>query len=908
MLTHPSMTPHLSRKRPESLLLSATLGMILLSAPVPVMAQMSAVTPVCDRTPEIQGAILRKIPGIADCADATEEHLAAIQGSLYLHGPINGAVFNNQERIKELKEGDFSGLTSLTSILLARHELRTLPQGIFSGLPVLRSLSIVNNQTSSLPDGIFSGLSALSSLSLGENKLTTLPEGAFSGLSSLQSLYLDNNQITTLPAGVFAGLPALVVLSLGHNRLNTLSAGVFSGLSSLRWLELGGNDLRRLPEGLFSGLSVLQWLRMEQNRLANLPEGIFSGPASLIRLYLAGNRLSHLPAKVFSGLTSLYELRLHQNQLRRLPDGIFSGLTSLEWLNLADNPGDPLLVPVSLEWVEPGRFRARVPTGAPFEIELALELSGGSAVEGDSPRITIPKGHTESTIQSVSRNPDAASAVTVEIGRLPRRPSPHYGYTLIRSPLPLAVWQAQSLDFAHFANGSSITSELVIVNVGTQPVRPSFRFYDRGGDLIDAELVVEITGDRMVGADGTLSLPTALEPLGEVTISTHGRGELVTGSARVVADGPIGGVLRFNAPGIGVAGVGSGRPLWDAIFPVRRVAGGINTGAAIRSLWDPITVTCLLMQEGNVLEEAEIPLPANGQAAAFIDELFTGTDTSNFSGSVRCSAPAEALFAGVALEIDFEHAVFTTLPVVSVPRMRNQDYTRQYFSHFANGSSVTSELVFVNVASGPVRPAVYFHGEAGDLIAPASVVDVGEGLQVRADGALSVTAAIAPLGELTISTHGRGDLVSGSVKVVADGPVGGFLRFDIPEIGVAGVGASQPVRDALFPAQNRLRGIRTGIAVRNLGTTASEVACRLMQDGMVLEGRPIPLLRNGQAARFVDELFDSPRASDFVGSVRCTARDGEAFTGLALEMDDRNRILTTLPMVPVRNLALEDRH
>ena len=47
-----------------------------------------------------------------------------------------------------------------------------------------------------------------------------------------------------------------------------------------------------------------------------------------------------------------------------------------------------------------------------------------------------------------------------------------------------------------------------------------------------------------------------------------------------------------------------------------------------------------------------------------------------------------------------------------------------------------------------------------------------------------------PLGELTVSTHGRGELVSGSVAVAAKGPIGGVLRFDLPDIGVAGVGAS----------------------------------------------------------------------------------------------------------------------
>ena len=44
------------------------------------------------------------------------------------------------------------------------------------------------------------------------------------------------------------------------------------------------------------------------------------------------------------------------------------------------------------------------------------------------------------------------------------------------------------------------------------------------------------------------STTKCLEPLGVLTISTHGRGELVTGSARVVSEGPIGGMLRFEHP------------------------------------------------------------------------------------------------------------------------------------------------------------------------------------------------------------------------------------------------------------------------------------------------------------------------------------------------------------------------
>ena len=38
-------------------------------------------------------------------------------------------------------------------------------------------------------------------------------------------------------------------------------------------------------------------------------------------------------------------------------------------------------------------------------------------------------------------------------------------------------------------------------------------------------------------------------------------------------------------------------------------------------------------------------------------------------------------------------------------------------------------------------------------------------LEIIEDGGLTVRTEMEPLGELTISTHGRGDLVSGSVKV-----------------------------------------------------------------------------------------------------------------------------------------------
>ena len=476
-----------------------------------------------------------------------------------------------------------------------------------------------------------------------------------------------------------------------------------------------------------------------------------------------------------------------------------------------------------------------------------------------------------------------------------------------------------ALDFAHFANGAGIISDLVFVNVAPHPIRPVLYFYDKEGHPIVAESVVDLTEDLEVTGDGGLSIRTEMEPLGELTVSTHGRGELVSGSVAVAANGTIGGVLRFDLPDIGVAGVGASPPVRDALFPARRQAGGIRTAAALHNLGEEaITVSCRLMSGGRVLEAVEIDLEANGQEARYIEELFTATDTSDFVGSVRCTAPGR--FTGIAVELDAGNRLFTTLPVVPVARAGGGGQeTVLYFAHFANGSGTTSDLVFVNVsprpsgpgptpyhaAISPSRPALYFYDQEGNLMDPASVVDLTGDLEVTGDGALSIQTEMEPLGELTISTHGRGELVSGSVKVVSEGPIGGVLRYALPGIGVTGVGASPPVRDALFPVRQE-GGLDTAAAIRNLTGSDLVVTCRLMKDGAGLEETQIPLAANGQEARYIEEMFTFTGAdvSDFVGSVRCTVPPGEGmFTGVAVELDAANRIFTTLPVVPVQRAA-----
>ena len=472
-----------------------------------------------------------------------------------------------------------------------------------------------------------------------------------------------------------------------------------------------------------------------------------------------------------------------------------------------------------------------------------------------------------------------------------------------------------ALDFAHFANGTGITSDFVFVNVSPHMTRPALYFYDREGHLIDPESVVDVTGDLEVTEDGSLSVLREMEPLGQLTISTHGRGELVSGSVKVVSDGPIGGGVRYSVPEIGVAGVGVSPPVQDVLFLTRRQEGGIRTAAALHNLGaEAMGVSCRLMSGGVALEEAEIHLEANGQASWFIEDTFTTTDTSDFLGSVRCSPPARGWFTAIAVEMDAAKRIFTTLPVVAVDRTGGEGReTTLDFAHFANGTSITSDFVFVNVSTEPRRPAptpfhsdilpsrpvIYFYDTEGDPIAAESVVDVMGDLEIQEDGSLTVQTEMEPLGALTISTHGRGDLVTGSVRVVSEGPIGGMLRYDLPHIGEAVVGAGPPISDAIFPVRRQEGGINTGVAIHNLESSPGLARCDLMREGVLLDATSIPLEANGQKSWLIDAAFPTADTSDFSGSVRCSAVGDGLFTAVALEMDPGTRTFTTLPVVPV---------
>ncbi|WP_420462798.1 leucine-rich repeat domain-containing protein [Candidatus Palauibacter sp.] len=281
---------------------------------------------VCGRTRAVIEAIL-KWPGIASCADVTEDQLAAI---------VTLSLSFAHTRVPGLRNGDFAGLPGLKNLYFVNNGLSALPPDIFAGLDSLRFLSLWGNRLESLPAGTLAGTPNLEELHLTSNRLTEIPPDVAS-LKRLTNISLAGNPLQEVPPGSFAKLGRLRRLDLSFTELRSLDSGTFKGLAELELLALSGNRLARLPPGIFNDLQSLRTLVLHSNQLAELSADVFASLTQLSRLYLGENDLDRLAEDVLGGLSDLTHLQLHKNGLTELPPDIFAGMPILEHLRLGDN-------------------------------------------------------------------------------------------------------------------------------------------------------------------------------------------------------------------------------------------------------------------------------------------------------------------------------------------------------------------------------------------------------------------------------------------------------------------------------------------------------------------------------------------------------------------------------------------
>ena len=341
----------MTRLHPLLIILAALAVFTLATAPVNA-APRQQVVGFCDRTPEVQDAILESVTPYSTCSTITDTQLAAIT-QLRITGYSSASIvpgdFAGLTMLTLLKISDspllttvpanaFSEVTaSLTNLQIDRNSISSVHEDAFHGLSALNLILLSNNRIESLHEDTFDGLSALNAILINFNRITSLHEDLFDGLTALTVLQFESNHIKFLEDGLFDDTTALKKIFLQHNRLSILNEDTFDGLANLEDINLGYNRVSWLHEDTFDGLANLEELDLNDNRISSLHEDIFHGLANLNELFLSSNSIESLDEDIFDGLTSLSTLYLHRNSIASLHEDTFDGLANLTQLLLNGN-------------------------------------------------------------------------------------------------------------------------------------------------------------------------------------------------------------------------------------------------------------------------------------------------------------------------------------------------------------------------------------------------------------------------------------------------------------------------------------------------------------------------------------------------------------------------------------------
>ena len=219
------------------------------------------------RTQQVREAIVAAVPGITDADNVTAAHLGAIS-----------SLDISNKSITSLAEGDFDGLTSLTSLNLSKNSISNI--SALEDLTSLTHLFLNNNSISNI--SALEDLTSLKSLYLQHNSISDI--SALEDLTTLRNLSLASTSISNISA--LDGLTNLTSLNLHNNSVSNISA--LEGLTALTVLHLGYNSISDISA--LDDLTALTWLNLQQNSITDISHT--EALTALTNLSVSGNPIS----------------------------------------------------------------------------------------------------------------------------------------------------------------------------------------------------------------------------------------------------------------------------------------------------------------------------------------------------------------------------------------------------------------------------------------------------------------------------------------------------------------------------------------------------------------------------------------------------------------------------------------
>jgi len=230
------------------------------------------------------------------------------------------------------------------------------------------------------------------------------------------------------------------------------------------------------------------------------------------------------------------------------------------------------------------------------------------------------------------------------------------------------------------------------------------------------------------------------------------------------------------------------------------------------------------------------------------------------------------------------------------------DVSQIYFAQFGNGSGVVSDILLTNSSeASPSNATLNFRADDGTPLEVNVTVTDSQGGATTQNQVSELQVTVEPFGAVRILTDGVGDVVTGSVTVNHDGPLGGVIRFTLSDFGTAGVGSSELVRGFITPV--RRTAINTGVAMFNPEDETAGIIMRLRDlAGVQIQGglHSRALQPGEHLALFITELFKNADLTDFEGTLTVDVNSlNQLITATALELGTERGQFTTLPVTPI---------
>lgn len=217
----------------------------------------------------------------------------------------------------------------------------------------------------------------------------------------------------------------------------------------------------------------------------------------------------------------------------------------------------------------------------------------------------------------------------------------------------------QRLDFAQFADGQGLFSQITLLNLDNGSATHAFAFF------------LDDTGNALSVDDGEGAIELEIPPSGMRRLETDGAGPLQAGGATILSDKPLAGVLLFGGTA-GLTGVGPSAVLQHGFAaPMDRHIGlpaeSVNTGIALINLDPQTRVLSLTLKDmdGNLIATTSSSLTGMGHLARFIDEIEgwePEVDFSHFNGILTVTFEGRV----AATVIQSRPGQFATLPVAPI--------------------------------------------------------------------------------------------------------------------------------------------------------------------------------------------------------------------------------------------------